>query len=112
MASRVLRLPGVLGEIEAIGPGSGQERKLPVSFENICELCNCSVIIWKAEDAATRWQGNPRAPKVDSPLLGGMGEVELRGTALTVHSARRPECNWVYLRVQALVLNRDSLSCS
>ena len=43
---------------------------------------------------------------MDSLLLGGMGAVELRGTAYTVHSAWRPEGN---LRVQALVLNRDSL---
>lgn len=49
---------------------------------------------------------------MDSLLLGRMGEVGLRDTALTVHSAWRSEGNWVYLRVQALVLNQDSLSCS
>lgn len=47
---------------------------------------------------------------MDSLLLGGVGEVGLRDTALTVHSACRSEGNWGYLRVQGLVLNWDPLS--
>ena len=59
--------------MEDTAPGSGQERKLTVSFENICELCNCYVIIWKAEAAATGWQGNPKdfpAPRRGGGSLG------------------------------------------
>lgn len=72
--------------MEDTAPGSGQERKLTVSFENICELCNCSVIIWKAEAAATAWQGNPKSPQADFPAPGrGEGSLGVLPSLFAPH---------------------------
>lgn len=73
VASGVLKLLGTLGGMEAIAHGSAQERKLTVSFENICGLRNCYVIICKAEAATAGWQGKPRAPTWGSPAPGRAG---------------------------------------
>lgn len=93
LGSRVLRLLGTLGGMEATAPGSAQERKLTVSFKNICELCNCYIIIWKAE-AAWRWS-NPQALRLDFSAQRKGGRAWWCCPHLFVQAAQRPEGSWV-----------------
>lgn len=80
--------------MEATTPGSAQERKLTVSFK-ISELCNCYVIIWKADADTARWQGKPRAPMLDFPAPGRGSLVVLPPPVAGRRQHRRLEGRWM-----------------
>ncbi|CAK6441096.1 unnamed protein product [Pipistrellus nathusii] len=79
--------------METTTPGSAQERKLTVSFK-ISELCNCYVIIWKADAATARGQGKTRAP-LDSPAPGRGSLVVLPPPVAGRRLHRRLEGRWL-----------------